>query len=258
MVTSIHGQVEPTSLALAVGGIALLQRDRGVAAGALFGLAIATKTWPALIVLPVLLPMGRRALRPAFAAAGVLVGLAASSVLFLRTSPVDLAGELSSYTSFAGYWGWSGAVASFGRADLAMGYESSVSTIGSALVALAVVGSLVVHRRADVLRRAWTTSVSTLVVSAGFGPQYLLWPVPFLIANDERRGFYTISATALALVSYLPLFPGEGPRHPYMAALSWVVIAAMVMMLGTALPAGLKRRWSRALASATTAADQGR
>jgi hypothetical protein len=248
LVVSVHGQVEPTSLAFAVGGIALLQRDRDLAAGVLFGLAIATKTWPALIVLPVLLPMGRRALRPAISAASVMAALALSSMLLLGTTAFDLAGELSSYTSFAGYWGWSGTIASFGRPDLAVGYDSDISSIGSALVALAVVATLVLYRRSDVLRRAWTTSVATLVVSAGFGPQYLLWPVPFLIANDERRAFFTVSATALALVSYLPLFPGEVGRQPFVTGLSWVVIAAIVTMLASALPAGVRRRWGQVFA----------
>jgi len=51
LVTGLHGQIEPVSLALGLGGLLLARRQHPAGSGALLGLAVATKTWPVLLAL---------------------------------------------------------------------------------------------------------------------------------------------------------------------------------------------------------------
>ena len=191
VIVSVHGQVEPTALMFLLAGMVLLARMNDLGAGLFFGLAIACKTWPVLVVIPVLAAMPKRALKPILGVVAIVGAFFVSSVVFLGSSPVALERKLTSYGSFVGFWGWAGSVASFGNRSV-LGYDSSVSRLGTLLVALVVIATLVLFRDADPLRRAWTTPMACLAVTAGFGPQYLMWPAPFLTANEERQNPYLV------------------------------------------------------------------
>jgi hypothetical protein len=137
---------------------------------------------------------------------------------------------LVSYSSFAGVWGWTGTLFSFGHTSL-YGYDSPAAGPGTVLVAIAVIAVLVAFRRASSLSRAWTALMALLTVTPGFGPQYLIWPLPMAIAAGEATSFYSVAATAYMVVFYLPLFAGEAMLQPFVSGLSWLVIAAMCQML---------------------------
>jgi hypothetical protein len=113
----------------------------------------------------------------------------------------------------------------------AEGYGSSVAPVGTVLAVLAVVAAIALFRHASAVRRAWTALVAVLVVSSGFGTQYLMWPTPFLNAGDEHQGLFLTSATGYALAAYLPAFASGDVRLGFLAGLSWLVIAAMAQML---------------------------
>ena len=230
LVVAVHGQVEPTALMFLLGGLVLVQRSADFAAGLLFGLAIATKTWPVLVVLPVLAGIPGRAWRAATMTLVVLAAFALSSIVILHSGSGALLKKLASYSSFTGYWGWAGTIVAFGHKRF-MGYASPVDRWGTLLVVAAVIATLVLFRRASLLRRAWTTPMASLAVASGFGPQYLMWPVPFLTANEERQAAYLLSATAYGLVSYLPIFHDVSARQHVLTAMSWLVIATMAQML---------------------------
>lgn len=249
IVTSLHGQVEPASLSLLLGGLVLLRQRHCVAAGTLFGFAIATKTWPILVVAAILLGLPRRhAGEVALSAIVVLSLFFLSSVVLLSSPALTLVRALVSYSSFAGFWGWSGTLSSFGHASL-YGYDSPAAGPGTVLVAIAVIAVLVAFRDASSLSRAWTALMALLTVTPGLGPQYLIWPLPMAIAAGEATSFYSVAATGYMLASYLPLFTAGGVRQPFVSGLSWLVIAAMCQMLWLAFQR--TRRSTRELATIT-------
>jgi hypothetical protein len=233
IVAAVHGQVEPIALAFVLAGLVFLRRGRDLPAGAAFGLAIAAKTWPVLVVVPVLLSVPRRAMRIALSTVCVVLIFFMSSVVFLSASPPQLARALMSYGSFVGFWGWAGYWLAFGHLKY-FGYYSPARTPSTVLVIFALGAVLIAFRSSDVLRRAWTPLLATLSVAAGFGPQYLVWPVPFLTASDEPQFAYAAGATMYALAFYVPLRSGQPLNQGFLSGLSWLIIAAMVSMLWAA------------------------
>lgn len=227
--SAFHGQVEPLALMLLLAGMALYRRNRDVGAGVAFGFAVTAKTWPLLVVLPVIWREPRRILKIAVPAAIIGAAFFLASVVFLGSSPVALAKALSSYGSFAGFWGWAGALRSFGDTSI-FGYDTWVSVPGMVLVIASVVISLLVFRNASMLRRSWTTPMATLVVSAAVGPQYLLWPVPMLTANGERQFAYSLASTLYMGVFYIAFIQVD-QQITFLAGLSFLVIGTMVQLL---------------------------
>jgi hypothetical protein len=255
IVAALHAQVEPVALSALLGGLVFLKRERQWEAGSLFGLAIAIKTWPAAVVLAILAPRFRRSERAVLATVLVPLAFFVFSIAAFGSPPRELADVLTSYSSYVGYWGWGGTVVAFGDKS-ALGYDSSLATIGTVLTAAALVGAIVVFRRTEVLRRCWAVLLSIMIVSAGWATQYLVWPVPFLVADDEDHALFAGAATVLALVSYLPIFPGDpsrlglagedSARQPVVTVLSWIVIATMAQLVWRAV----KRRSSAEIAPA--------
>jgi hypothetical protein len=250
LTTAFHGQVEPFALLFLLAGMVLYQRNRDLAAGAVFGIAITAKTWPLLVVLPIVWRQPRRILKLAIPAVVIAAAFFASSVVFLGSSPTDLASALSSYGSFAGFWGWAGMLRSFGDTSI-FGYDTWVSLPGMALVVASVVISMYVFRHASMLRRAWVTPMASLAVSAAVGPQYLVWPVPMMTANGERQFAYSAASTFFMLVFYL-WFIRVDEQASFLAGISFVVIATMLQMLWRAGRGELTRGSSDAVMTATT------
>ncbi len=227
--TAVHGQIEPIALTMLLAGVIFYRRNKDMSAGFAFGFAIATKTWPILAIIPVVLRSPKRLLSIALAG-GFVVGLFfLSSVVLLGSSASALAKALASYGSFAGLWGWAGTLHNFGYTSI-WGYDTFVSRPGTLLVIAALLVSLAVFRNASILRQTWTALTAALVVTAGFGPQYLMWPIPMLTADGENQIFYSISATAWMMTFYLNSSQVD-VEQAFLAGLSWVVIAAMVQML---------------------------
>ena len=88
LVAGWHGQIDPIALSCGLLALLCLQRGADVAAGALVGLGIAIKSWPALFAIAVL-----RATRPARWPA-VLAATVALPVALFVTMPVFVNGDL--------------------------------------------------------------------------------------------------------------------------------------------------------------------
>jgi Glycosyltransferase family 87 len=146
LVVSLHGQVEPVALALALGGVLLLKKDRPVLAGLLLGAAVAAKTWPILILIAVL-PLRRPGRIAQILAGSAIVPVAclASGVIFLNTSIVHAFGRIVSYSGFVYNWTWSGTWLILGHKGA--GYNSPLSGLASLLIVAGVAAALWLLRR---------------------------------------------------------------------------------------------------------------
>ena len=220
LVVSLHGQIEPVALALAVGGILLLKKERPVLAGLLLGAAVAAKTWPVVILLAVL-PVRRPGRVVQILAGSVVVPAAclASGVLFLGTNAVQAVDKIVSYTGFVFNWTWSGTWLLLGHRGA--GYNSPISQVAAVLIAVGVAGTLWLLRRHPPEVRALGALCAILLCTAGFGNQYLFWVLPLTFALSGRwREGYAVAAGAWAGFAYLA--PVGAQTRTYLVGLSWV------------------------------------
>ncbi len=243
LVVSLHGQVEPVALALALGGILLLRRDRPVTAGVLLGAAVAAKTWPVFILVAVLpLRDPRRLLRIAAGAAVVpLLCLAIAATVLDGSIGHDLS-RMSSYSGYVDTWTWSGLLLQTGHPHVA-GYGSPMGPVGSKLGLVGVAITLTLVRRRPPEARALCALAAVLVCTAGFGPQYLMWVLPLAIAvSSRRREWYAVAAAGWAGIFYLSAIPGPGVSAAYLRGLSWLPASLLVMLIAEQVVAAFAAR----------------
>jgi hypothetical protein len=231
LVVSLHGQVEPVALALALGGILLLRKDRLVLAGILLGAAVAAKTWP-LVILVAVLP----ARRP-WRSARILIGSAVvpalcllSGAVFLGTNIPHALSRVASYSGYVRMWTWTGTWLAVGHPRI-NGYDSPISGLASALIVAGVVITLILLRRRPPEARALGALSAVLLCTAGFGTQYLFWVLPLTLAiSGIWRYGYVLAAAAWAAANYL--VPSNLPRWINdLRLLSWVPAAMLVAII---------------------------
>jgi hypothetical protein len=230
LVVSLHGQVEPVALALALGGVLLLKKDRPVLAGLLLGAAVAAKTWPILILIAVLpLRLLRRIAQILAGSAVVPVACVASGVIFLHTDAGHAFGKIVSYSGFVCNWTWSGTWLILGHRGA--GYGSPLSGGASLLTVAGVAAALWLLRRHPPEVRALGALAAVLICTAGFGTQYLFWVLPLTIALSARwRNHYVIGATVWASLAYLTPF-GAILTRDCLIGLSWLLAGLLVAII---------------------------
>jgi hypothetical protein len=231
LVAGWHGQIDPIALSCGLVALLCLQRRADVAARALVGLGIAIKTWPVLFAVAVF-----RATRPARWPAIIAAMLALPVALFV-TMPIFVSGHLHKdasiilgYRSFVGTWGWTGVVRTVSGESI-VGYTGALQVreqrVAVVLFVLALLAVLWVWRRAAPGVLMLAVLYTFLVTTAGFGVQYLFWPLPLAIAYGTRRTWLYIWPAAVLAAS---LYLGHQTWHQHVA-LSIVAIIGMVLAL---------------------------
>jgi hypothetical protein len=211
LVSAWHGQIEPIAIALGLSALLLAKHHRDTCAGIVLGLAIASKTWPVLFVPGVLREVKQsRWWRVLIAAGAVLLGLFASVQFVLHDSLSHAAHTMISYRSFVGSWGWTGVLH---YADVAgVGYAGprvdQFQRLGTLVMTLTLVSIVFLFRRCSGPDLTVALLLGFLTVTAGFGPQYLLWPAALLCASRRPAGqVYLLLASVYAGFFYLYAFP---------------------------------------------------
>jgi hypothetical protein len=236
LVTGVHGQVEPVSLALSAGALLAARRGGPGWAGLLAGLAVASKTWPVLLVPGILreVPV-RRWWAVAIGLIGAPLALLASIPLFLHASTGDAVDVLSAYRSLVGRWGWTGVLHVFDVAGFGYGGPKidNIQQIGTIVTAVAVVAAIVLFRRATAVALTAAVLLAFLCVTAGFGVQYLLWPVPFVLLLRRPAGaVFVLLASAWAAYFYL-----FAVTHPKLTSAENVLRWSSLLVIAAAVAA---------------------
>jgi len=251
LVGGSHGQFDAIPLAFVLLALAALARGRRDASALALAAAIATKSFPVLLV-PLLATAGRADLRSVLR----YVALAAAPValLLLPFALADIQAllrELAAYSGIADF-GWTGLLR--GCAWLLTGSLPHsearfwpVSSLASKLVFLGAWVALLAALRLG--RLHLPTERASLAVVLAFlslygllSAQYLLWAVP-LAALRPGRWFFAYSAAATTALAGFYLFLAPGVLWPRALAPALAVWAGRLWLAGGAATLATSLFW---------------
>ena len=251
LVGGFHGQFDAVTLCFVLLAQDALARGRRDASALALAAAIATKSFPVLL-LPALATAGaaswRQALRYAALACLPVVLLL---LPFVVADAAALRRELLAYSGIADF-GWTGlwrgsewlATGALPRSEAR--FWPAASAVSKALFLCAWAALLLAARsgrwRADAERLTLTVVLAFVSLYGLLSAQYLLWPVPLGLLRPGRYALgYAVAATTGLLGFYLFLAPGvlfDGTPGP--AALAW---AGRLWLLGCAATLAASLAW---------------
>jgi hypothetical protein len=256
LVTGFHGQFDSVMLFFVLLSLRFQQSNRSDASALSLSAAIATKSFPVLLV--PLFALGAGASR---AFRYVLLAIAPVLVLLVPyaiADPAALTRELAGYGGVADF-GWIGAwramrwlaTGALGRSEAAH-WPAAIPAAKVLFLAVYVTGVWALARR----RLRWTPPEAVLAVFLAFltfygaiSAQYLLWPVPLgALLPSAWFVAYTVAATAALVGFYLFLAPGvltaaaPGLLGPHPAGIAWACGTLAVLATGAAWLFALSRR----------------
>ena len=235
LVVAWHGQIDPIGVALGLTALWAARRAKPGASGLLLGLAASVKTWPVLFAPGVLRETPRRRW-PVVAATAVLppLLLLASMPLLLNSDMGRSLQVLGSYRGNTGIWGWTGLQRLAGNAGQGFGGPGVDAYQRLGLIAVLVALGLVVlafWSRLDGVELTAALILAFLVVTAGFGLQYLLWPAALLmIGGGWRAWVYLTVAAGYAVFYYLVFFPAPTVGTNQMVVYGSVPVVAAALL----------------------------
>ncbi|MQA96904.1 MAG: hypothetical protein GEV11_20495 [Streptosporangiales bacterium] len=207
MVSSVHGQIVPIALAFGVGALLMALRGRPILGGVLVGFAAAANSWPALLIPGVILALtGLRPRLVAGAWAIAVPGLFFLSETVVFGVPISelpaLAKAILSTRPVTGEWGWSAILTNGAQV-----VDPAISRIGTPLLLAALVVVFVVWRKAHPITLTAAVLMIFLIVTFRMGAQYLLWPLPYLLARPPARGLtpYIVASGVWSFWGYIYL-----------------------------------------------------
>ncbi|GAC1541209.1 MAG: hypothetical protein NVS2B7_13810 [Herpetosiphon sp.] len=261
MISGFHGNTDPVMIMWIILGVWLLERapvnsQSAAMAGVAIALAISTKIVPVILV-PIFLlwlPSWRsRVLFTSCLSATVLVG----ALPFILTVPGAIVRNVFDYKSIYGQWGI-GRILYLGRGlprphwltvtDLAFERYGRLLAGGSIML-LSLWLNWPRRYKPTLFVQSGLILLVFLVVSPGFGVQYLAWIMPWVVVAGIRASMAVYAACGVFLASVYSFWAGQWPWHyagspsngwdsrPDVIAvelLAWAsILAATVMLLTT-------------------------
>jgi len=215
IISGHHGNTDTVMIFFALLSVYLAGRGGGAwLAGAAFGMALNVKAVPLLLIPAVwfYLPAARR--RAEFFGAAAAVFLT-GSLPYLARDPAAIARAVFGYGSLYGHWGWSYLLARWLPGSLQFanpphdvaGVHAVYASAGKWLLLSLVVGlayGLNLRRpKPPLFFQCGLAFALFLLLTPGFGSQYLSWPVPWLAAVGLRAALtYNVLAGLVLLFSY--------------------------------------------------------
>ncbi len=252
LVSGFHGNTDSMMIFFLLLSIHLIQTGRsGWQAGAALGMAANIKVVPLIFVSVILLylPTTRRRVEFALSAAGIWL---AGSMPYLAQDPALVIRSVFGYNSSgSGYWGLP-AVASLISNDALKAYMTFGKPLAFAAVLVASWGVHVWVRRASLFAQCAFIGFLFLFMLSAFGPQYLVWLVPWSAALPWRkvRWHYALSSVFLCafygawsrgswyIVNFMETAAPRPSREALVAILAfacWASVGAMVIVCGKQL-----------------------
>jgi uncharacterized membrane protein len=241
MISGFHGNSDPLIVAMLLASVYAVEcKDRPKLAGVLYGIALSIKVWPLFLVLAFMLGLKTWRTRLYFG------GLALATVVVLAL-PHILADPRLIITTVMGY-------RSRVICDWGLSRWSSYVRIGVpvtfAAIAIAVV--YLRKRQASLTCMIGSSILVFLVLTPGFGVQYLAWILPFcfIFCGHIMSAVYATTSVFVGIIyTYwsggIPWYFADALRERsgsqivmYFAALCWLVLAISAvrfLVVGTPL-----------------------
>lgn len=247
LVSGFHGNTDPILMFFVLLSIFLVESRRPAwQAGVALGMAMNVKILPALLVPVVLLGLSRSRRRVEFCAGAAAVVLLASLPI-LAAAPEVVVPRVSGYSSQSGSWGISLlALSALQIQPLAWLYDLSARYGKVVSVGLVVIASWWPgprYRESALFLRIGFLLFLFLAVTPGFGAQYLVWLVPWVVALGvgPTAAYYVVGA--FFLFAYYTAAAGGFPwdlanslEHPPWTAtvlglglICWLVICRLTL-----------------------------
>jgi hypothetical protein len=240
LVSAWHGQIEPIAIMLGLSALLLARRQHALWAGIVLGFAVASKTWPLLFVPGVFrdIPRGRW-WQTALGAVAVLAALLVSSPLLLHASVRHDVATILGYRSILGSWGWTGILRylHLAGAGYAGPHVDALQHLGTLITVVTLVAVVFVFRRCSGPDLTVAVLLAFLAVTAGFGPQYLLWPAALLCASRRPAGYvYLFLASVYTGFLYLYVLPRQELTTSWPGALLQACSVPLIIAAVASMP----------------------
>ena len=273
LVSSVHGQAEPFCFLFSLGALALILRAgpqlsgrRAAVAGAVFGLAIASQTWPVVFGPALLLALRSWRRRAQFTAgtAGIIALLWVSLPVTVGTPVGKLTYILTQFVqtrpSF-GNWGWAGLWLAVHPTKLPVWQDPLWLNAGAIGTKVAIVVALLAvwwWRRAHPLDVETATTTGLLTLTPSFGIQYLMWQAPSATARPTPLSIpLQIVLGAFAAIFYLPMNMLTQQNWVMASDLMMLVSLFVIVFMVAALP-WQRRKWQPPAVTAQGRTDRPR
>jgi hypothetical protein len=232
MIAGFHGNSDPLIVALLLASVYAAEcKDRSALSGVLYGMALSIKVWPLFLVLAFMLGLKTWRARLSF---GALALATAATLAFphILAGPKLIISTVFGYRSISGWWGLS-LLPSYVR----IGVPFTFTAIAIAVVYLR-------KRNASLSYMVGSSIIVFLVLTPGFGVQYLAWILPFcfLFGDQVTCAVYATSSVFLAVIyTYwsggIPWYFADSLRQHSgfevvfcFAAVCWVTLVASAVM----------------------------
>jgi hypothetical protein len=256
-ISAFHCNSDATMVAFLVAAVYFMATDRPMWSGAFLAASINIKIVPLLLVPMFIVAAGRR--RAQFLAALAAILAAGFVPAVVSGGPVVLT-NIFLYAGFqSGEWGVPAVLRLAGAtlpplAPFASAVIPSYMQYGQWIAALAVFAVAAFKWRRGMRPEELGGAVSLclmilLVLTPGFGVQYLLWPLPMLPLLIRRRWYIVVAGVVSAFLFYtytvwsggLPWWYAESRNH-YPGTVEYVLFGIVVWIALTAAAAyGLRR-----------------
>jgi hypothetical protein len=265
LISGFHSNTDPAFMFFVVLSVYFAQVRRSARlSGIAMGAALCIKVVP-LIVLPVmLLWFGRWRERAVFSAAAGALWLAAS-LPWLLMVPEQIAQNVFGYKSWYGWWGVSYFLTTLGSSTAGNLFEQYGRFLSLCAVAASAAAIHWLRPETSLFVRCGFAFFAFLLVTPGFGVQYLTWLTPWLAAIGWRLGvLHALAAGGFAALLYIDWTPGRVRSFidailmgrtsgfvPVLNVLTWITVALVVWAFSRQL---LRRRRPGATGAAAACA----
>jgi hypothetical protein len=233
IINGYHGNTDGFMMMFVLLSIYLVEiKAASLLAGLAFGMACSVKVVPLMLVPAVILYLPNLRSRAKFSAAAILFFLLAS-LPYIAQEPITIIKSVFGYASLYGAWGFPQLFAIFSTVQYAhqpyepLGVHAVFAGILKYLSLLLICALSVwmnFKLKLSLLLQCGTIMSLVLFLAPGFGPQYLVWFVPFVTVLGVRQtlAYYAVAGLFLAY-KYLG-FPETGV--PY------VLLIGLLLSLG--------------------------
>ena len=254
VISGFHGSTASEMVFLLVLSIYLLEEKKRVGlAGAVFGLALNVKISPLMLALAIFLYLPAWRARAKFFAAAAAVFLI-GSLPYLLLEPRIIAKAVLGYSSIYGNWGWTSLVSrwypqpvQYAREPFEVtGIHATFATTAKWLMlAIIIATSFLMNRlktKPPLFLQCGFIIAVFLVLTPGFGSQYLMWLLPWVVLLGLWPAIiYYAAGSVYIIVTYACYFAFATPLYCvgevlfYPMIICWATVILMLVFYARAM-----------------------